>query len=112
QLESKPTPPQPEPVPEKPVNQPLTALAGSDPDPQPGLFWDPPEFTSQPPPCAEPTPAPSPSLERVTSQAEENCGTCVKFLNSPTEAASRAVREQKLLFTLHVSGNFEDRQFT
>jgi hypothetical protein len=51
-------------------------------------------------------------VERLAPQVEGNCGTCVKFLNNPTEAASRAVCEQKLLFTLHVSGNFEDRQFT
>jgi hypothetical protein len=39
-------------------------------------------------------------------------GTSVEFLNTPTEAAGRALRDQKLVFVLHVSGHFEDPQFT
>jgi hypothetical protein len=40
------------------------------------------------------------------------CGTCVAFLASPQMAARRAAEEGKILFTLHVSGNFEDPGFT
>ena len=40
------------------------------------------------------------------------CGTCVKFLNNPVAAAGTAGKNQKLLFVLHVSGNFEDSRFT
>jgi hypothetical protein len=41
-----------------------------------------------------------------------NHGTSVAFVDSPREAAVRAKAEQKLVFVLHVSGHFEDPQFT
>jgi hypothetical protein len=41
-----------------------------------------------------------------------NYGTSVEFLGTPSEAARKALEEQKLVFVLHVSGNFEDPQFT
>jgi hypothetical protein len=36
----------------------------------------------------------------------------VKFQKSPTAAARKAAREEKLLFVQHISGNFEDAGFT
>ncbi len=39
-------------------------------------------------------------------------GTSVEFFDTPTEAARKAVKEEKLVFVLHVSGNFEDPRFT
>jgi hypothetical protein len=39
-------------------------------------------------------------------------GTSVDFVNSPSEAAQRAKKEQKLVFVLHVSGLFEDPKLT
>jgi hypothetical protein len=39
-------------------------------------------------------------------------GTSVTFLDSPTEAARQALKKRKLLFVLHVAGNFEDDKFT
>ncbi|HTU22362.1 MAG TPA: hypothetical protein VMG10_30260 [Gemmataceae bacterium] len=39
-------------------------------------------------------------------------GTQVEFLDTPSEAAKVAKKEQKLVFVLHVSGNFEDPRFT
>ncbi len=43
----------------------------------------------------------------------EGChGTSVEFLDTPSQAAARAKKEQKLVFVLHVSGNFEDPRFT
>lgn len=39
-------------------------------------------------------------------------GTSVDFLDSPSEAARKARKEQKLVFVLHVSGHFEDPRFT
>ena len=39
-------------------------------------------------------------------------GTQVAFVNSPIEAARKALKERKLLFVLHLSGNFEDKKFT
>jgi hypothetical protein len=56
----------------------------------------------------------------VTKPAEvcgdESCGgkygTAVQFLKSPSEAAQQALKEEKLVFVLHVSGLFEDPDFT
>ena len=44
--------------------------------------------------------------------AEGACGTAVDFMDSPKEAAALAKKEEKLVFILHVSGNFEDPRFT
>jgi hypothetical protein len=44
--------------------------------------------------------------------ATECLGTAVDFVDNPQEASKIAARENKLLFVLHVSGNFEDPQFT
>ena len=41
-----------------------------------------------------------------------NYGTSVQFEKSPTDAARRAVKEEKLVLVLHVSGHFEDSEFT
>ena len=44
---------------------------------------------------------------------ETSChGTNVDFLDSPSEAATKAKKEEKLVFVLHVSGHFEDPRFT
>src|SRR5262249_33595545 len=39
-------------------------------------------------------------------------GTAVDFVDDPTEAAREALQQKKLLFVLHVAGNFEDDKFT
>ena len=39
-------------------------------------------------------------------------GTAVEFVDTPSEAAKLAKKEQKLVFVLHVSGHFEDPTFT
>jgi len=39
-------------------------------------------------------------------------GTTVEFVDSPAEAARLAKKQGKLVFVLHVSGNFEDPRFT
>ena len=47
--------------------------------------------------------------------AEPACGdygTSVTFAESPAAAAKQAVEEEKLVFVLHVSGNFETSEFT
>jgi hypothetical protein len=44
--------------------------------------------------------------------AGETYGTSVVFLSNPAEAARHARQEDKLLFVLHVSGNFEESCFT
>ena len=50
-----------------------------------------------------------------TAGAEEVCGdygTSVTFAESPAAAAKQALLEEKLVFVLHVSGNFEASAFT
>jgi hypothetical protein len=42
----------------------------------------------------------------------ETCGTAIDFVGSPAEAAQLAKQTMRLQFILHVSGNFEDTQFT
>ena len=39
-------------------------------------------------------------------------GTSVSFFDSPTAAAQKAKKEQKLVLVLHISGNFENPDFT
>jgi hypothetical protein len=39
-------------------------------------------------------------------------GTSVQFEKSPSEAARRAEKEEKLVLVLHISGLFEDPDFT
>ena len=39
-------------------------------------------------------------------------GTAVNFVDSPSEAAKQAKKEEKLVFVLHVSGQFEDPSIT
>ena len=65
-------------------------------------------------PPREPKPAPSISSP-VLDPMEKACGsygTKIDFLETPSEAAKLAKKEQKLVFVLHVSGHFEDPRFT
>ena len=39
-------------------------------------------------------------------------GTTIDFLDTPQEASKQAKKEGKLVFVLHVSGNFENPRFT
>jgi hypothetical protein len=39
-------------------------------------------------------------------------GTAVHFLKTPSDAAKQALKEEKLVLVLHVSGDFEDPDFT
>lgn len=49
----------------------------------------------------------------VAAENETACfGTRVDFLDTPKEAAALARKQEKLVFVLHVSGNFEDPRFT
>jgi hypothetical protein len=51
----------------------------------------------------------------LVPQEEGTCGdygTTVEFVDSPKEAAHLAKKDGKLVFVLHVSGNFEDPRFT
>ncbi len=39
-------------------------------------------------------------------------GTSVRFEKNPSEAARKALKEEKLVMVLHVSGEFENPEFT
>ncbi|HEX7897508.1 MAG TPA: hypothetical protein VF950_07090 [Planctomycetota bacterium] len=60
------------------------------------------------------------ALAASTARADENCGKCgtrnyetsITWEGSPSEAAQKAREKEKLVFILHVSGNFEDPKFT
>jgi hypothetical protein len=58
---------------------------------------------------ADPPPPPSPA---PAAPACETFGTSVHFAVSPAAAEKQAAQEGKLLFLLHVSGDFEDDAFT
>lgn len=53
---------------------------------------------------------------RGQGRKEEACigeyGTSMRFEKSPSEAARKALKEEKLVIVIHVSGNFEDPAFT
>jgi len=58
------------------------------------------------------------AAQPVVKNADEG-GTCgrkhgteVRFVDTPKEAAQKAKNEEKLVFILHVSGNFENPRFT
>jgi hypothetical protein len=67
-------------------------------------------------PAAGPVRVPAaPAAKAPAKDKGETCaafGTAVDFVDTPTEAAKQAKKEQKLVFVLHVSGNFEDPRFT
>ena len=57
----------------------------------------------------------SSQVKPITPAAEGTCGkfgTSVDFVNTPSEAAKKAKKEEKLVLVLHVSGHFEDPRFT
>jgi hypothetical protein len=57
----------------------------------------------------------APPSQIVPDKTEQTCGsygTQIEFMDSPAEAAKKAKKENKLVFILHVSGNFEDPKFT
>jgi len=62
-----------------------------------------------------PRPVPVPVKPIVPEKTEGTCGTFgtqVEFVDTPGLAAQQALKEGKLVFVLHVSGNFEDPRFT
>lgn len=47
-----------------------------------------------------------------TSTCKGDYGTSVHFEKSPSDAAKKALKEEKLVCVLHISGHFEDPDFT
>lgn len=59
--------------------------------------------------------SPASAWAKDEAKSEGGCGgfgTSVEFLETPSEAARQALKKEKLVFVLHVSGNFEDPRFT
>ena len=57
----------------------------------------------------------SAAVDYRPSVASETCGeygTAVHFADSPVAARRQALEEEKLVFVLHVSGNFEVSEYT
>lgn len=50
--------------------------------------------------------------DKSTTEKEECHGTAITFVSDPKLAAKLAEKERKLVMVLHVSGNFEDPEFT
>ena len=90
---------------------PAVEVAVNLPAPAPAAPTSAPESPAEeeaPPPPVAPA-APAQAEPRPTGQTY---GTSVTFLASPEEAMRVAQREHKLVFVLHVSGNFEESCFT
>jgi hypothetical protein len=52
---------------------------------------------------------------RAKDKAEATCGdhgTAITFFDTPSEAAKQAKKDQKLVMVLHISGHFENPEFT
>lgn len=66
-----------------------------------------------PPPAALRSHVPPAAVQAAPGQpVGETYGTQVLFLNNQETAAELAKRDHKLLFVMHISGNFEDSCFT
>ncbi len=67
-------------------------------------------------PAAAPAEDPAPPVQdepgAAPAQVDHRYGTSIDFVDSPTEAAEKALKEKKLLFVLQVAGNFEKDCFT
>jgi hypothetical protein len=67
--------------------------------------------------AAAPERKPEPALEIPAAPAKPavcpaNIGTQITFVKDPPDAFRRAQEEKKLVFIIHLSGNFEDKEFT
>jgi hypothetical protein len=85
------------------------------PHPQEMIAKKIPLIEEDPPPLPPPSSGQSQQLggdEMTQLPAGETYGTQVLFLNNQATAADMARREHKLLFVMHISGNFEDSCFT
>jgi hypothetical protein len=103
------------PAPAAPAFQPAAATS------QPASPWV--VNTNAPVPGEPPLDAP-PALERgqdpvvnfipapVKTPGCQQCGTAVDFFDSPAIADKNALKDDKLVFVLHVAGNFEEPGFT
>jgi hypothetical protein len=97
----EPAPPAPvAPPPAPPVDSPVPA---SPPDAVPAA--------AAPAPAADPV-VQGPAEAAAACPVDRRYGTRIDFEDSPAEAAEKALKDKKLLFVLHVAGNFEKDRFT
>jgi hypothetical protein len=111
-----------EPVPPPPRTLPISATPTFHrPHPLEVIATNIPLVEEDPPPLPSSSPQPQqlrgddmmrPLWQAPQQSAGETYGTQVLFLNNQTAAADMARREHKLLFVMHISGNFEDSCFT
>jgi hypothetical protein len=72
-----------------------------------------PRTGQAPEPVVKPVkPTPKPIAKEEGATCSGDYGTSIEFEETPKDAAVRAKKEEKLVFVLHVSGNFEDPRFT
>lgn len=50
--------------------------------------------------------------DKAAEEVSGSCGTSIDFFDTPKEAAKQALKDQKLVLVLHVSGVFEDPRLT
>lgn len=50
--------------------------------------------------------------EKAVEAPSGSCGTSIDFFDTPKDAAKQALKDQKLVLVLHVSGVFEDPRLT
>ncbi len=97
-----------------PVAVELADLAATAPEPEPTPLLD--RLPSVPASVAlpvSPTPRPVPPVAPdVPKSCTARLGTPIDFVVDPPEAFRRAKAENKLVFMIHLSGNFEDQEFT
>ncbi len=99
------------PVPPAPPDLPPVQAEAPPIPPETNLVKDiPPPDRGQEKVCQEPV-VPVPEKEQLRP-GRETFGTQVEFVRNPDAANDLARKEKKLAFLLHVSGNFEDAEFT
>jgi hypothetical protein len=109
ELDSKPEPLQP--------NKPAAKEQLADPAPvMPVVVAAAPMVAPPDPPAPRAAPE-VPAVDKPAACAEcqkkaGSYGTSLEFAESPTEAAKLASKQSKLMFVVHISGNFEDDKFT
>lgn len=57
-------------------------------------------------------PLPPGELPKPARATTDTYGTAVEFMINPLEAIELAGKEKKLMFVMHISGNFEEAKFT
>ena len=50
--------------------------------------------------------------DKAAEEVSGSCGTSIDFYDTPKDAAKQALKDQKLVLVLHVSGVFEDPRLT